>query len=111
VDYFYSAAAHRLRGALRPSFALARITDLFDPSTQKYVPFGDPEYKCSPQAKSGELAKAQAYAFVLKTALKALNREIRQVRLRDNSVQDYIKRLNDYEQQFFQVVPILKEIA
>jgi hypothetical protein len=37
VDYFYSAASHCLRGALWPSFALARINDFkcLDPTAPR----------------------------------------------------------------------------
>ena len=79
--------------------------DLFDPTTQEYVLFDSPEYNWSPQEQSGELAKAQAYVVALKTALKALNRETRPMRSQLNGLEKYIKRLNDNEQPFYQVVP------
>jgi hypothetical protein len=77
----------------------------FDPEKHEIVSLDSPDYNWTPYDNSTELAKAQAYLTALQTTLKALNRETRQVRLRVNAVQDYINRLNDYEQPLYQVVP------
>jgi hypothetical protein len=79
--------------------------DLYDPSTQDYAVLGSPEYNWSPQAESGELFKAEAYIVALKIALKALNRETRQVRSQLKALETYINRLNDHQQPLYQVVP------
>ena len=79
--------------------------DLHDPSTQDWACYGDPEYNWRPEKQSDDLIRAQAYVVALKAALKALNRESKQVRSQLNTLGTYINRLNDYGQQLFHVVP------
>ena len=62
-----------------PGEQFRRSMDLYDPSTQDWACYGEPEYNWCPEKQSGDLNRAQAYVVALKAALKALNRETRQV--------------------------------
>jgi hypothetical protein len=78
---------------------------LFDPELHDYAVIGDSDYNWTAEVNSAELTKAQAHLVALKTALKALNREARQIRAMVNSVETYINRLQDTEQPMYHVVP------
>ncbi|HWR35380.1 MAG TPA: hypothetical protein VN622_05865 [Clostridia bacterium] len=93
-------------GVLKSARELLEMPEkAFDPNTQDVAVFGSPEYHWTPQDNSAELAKAQAYLIALKTTLKALNRETKEVRSRVSAVSKHIEKLKDNQQPFFQVVP------